>query len=86
MQVSKALRQQRSGAVRRRVVHRRAWSRHCIHGAALAAILALAACATKPLIPYSTETPPLALVEASQAGVQDKRARFREIYLSLIHI
>jgi len=84
MPASKAVCQQRSGAVRRRVVHRRAWSRHCMHGAALAAILALAACATKPLIPYSTETPPLALVEASQAGVQDKRARFREIYCAVL--
>ena len=38
----------------------------------IAATLALGACATKPLVPYSVDTPPLALVPASQAGVNDK--------------
>jgi dienelactone hydrolase len=46
--------------------------------------LALGACAPMPLIPYSVDTPPLALVPASQAGVQDKRGRFREIYCSVL--
>ena len=49
-----------------------------------AAALALAACATKPLMPYSVDTPPLALVPASQAGVHDKRGRFREIYCAVL--
>ena len=34
---------------------------------------ALGACATKPLVPYSADTPPLVLAPAAQAGVQDKR-------------
>ncbi len=46
--------------------------------------LVLGACATEPLTPYSTDTPPLALVPASQAGVQDRRARFREIYCAVL--
>ena len=47
-------------------------------------VFALGACATKPLVPYSLDTPPLALVPASQAGVQDKRGRFREIYCTVL--
>ncbi|WP_090837273.1 hypothetical protein [Paraburkholderia hospita] len=50
---------------------------------ACAAVL-LGACATKPLVPYSTDTPPLVLAPVSQAGVQDKRARFREIYCAVL--
>jgi len=46
--------------------------------------LACVGCATKPLVPYATDTPPLALVPASEAGVQDKRARFREIYCAVL--
>ncbi|MFO1206538.1 MAG: hypothetical protein U1E63_12550 [Burkholderiales bacterium] len=44
----------------------------------------LAGCASKPLLPFSTDTPPLALVPAAQAGVVDKRARFREIYCAVL--
>ncbi|WP_436194800.1 hypothetical protein [Paraburkholderia hospita] len=61
-----------------------AWRNGRVRFAALATCLALAACATKPLVPYSTDTPPLALVPASQARVQDKRARFREIYCAVL--
>ncbi|HEY6642368.1 hypothetical protein [Povalibacter sp.] len=46
--------------------------------------LLLGACASKPLVPYSTDTPPLVLVPAAQAGVADKRARFREIYCAVL--
>ena len=52
--------------------------------AGIAASLALAACGSKPLVPYSADTPPLVLVPASQAGVQDQRGRFREIYCAVL--
>jgi hypothetical protein len=39
----------------------------------------LTACASKPLVPYTTDTPPLVLLPASMAGITDKRGRFREI-------
>ena len=44
----------------------------------------LGGCASTPLVPYSTETPPLVLTSATQAGVQDKRGRFREIYCAVL--
>ena len=50
----------------------------------VATALTLGGCATKPLVPYSVDTPPLALVPAAQAGVQDKRGRFREIYCAVL--
>jgi hypothetical protein len=46
--------------------------------------LVLAACASKPLVPYTTDTPPLVLAPAAQAGIVDKRARFREIYCAVL--
>jgi hypothetical protein len=46
--------------------------------------LVLAACGSEPLVPYSTDTPPLVLAPAAQAGVVDKRARFREIYCAVL--
>lgn len=46
--------------------------------------LALVACATPPLVPFSTDTPPLILTPALNSGVQDKRARFREIYCAVL--
>lgn len=52
-------------------------------GSLLMAVLA-AGCATPPLNPYSVDTPPLVLVPATQAGVQDKRARFREIFCAVL--
>ena len=51
---------------------------------AAGACLLLAACAAPPLQPYSADTPPLALVPAAQAGIVDKRTRFREIYCAVL--
>lgn len=48
-----------------------------------AVCLTLAACAA-PLVPYSTDTPPLVLAPAARAGVIDGRARFREIYCAVL--
>jgi hypothetical protein len=44
----------------------------------------LDACAAKPLIPYSADTPPLVLVPATHAGIQDQRTRFREIFCAVL--
>jgi len=41
-------------------------------------------CAAPPLMPYSTDTAPLIMLPAAQAGVQDQRGRFREIYCAVL--
>ena len=51
---------------------------------AVLAITTVGACATKPLVPYAANTPPLVLAPAAWTGVQDKRARFREIYCAVL--
>jgi hypothetical protein len=44
----------------------------------------IAGCASQPLNPYSVDTPPLVVVPVAQAGVQDKRPRFREIFCAVL--
>jgi hypothetical protein len=56
----------------------------CFPSLAIAACVALGACTAPPLIPYSADTPPLVLAPAAEAGVQDRRARFREIYCAVL--
>jgi hypothetical protein len=48
------------------------------------ATLLLGACSTAPLSPYREDTPPLVLVPAAAAGVQDARARFREVFCAVL--
>jgi hypothetical protein len=43
-------------------------------------LLALPGCGSKPLIPYSADSPPMVLVPATLAAGTDGRARFREIF------
>jgi dienelactone hydrolase len=57
--------------------------RNTLFAASLAGVL-LGGCASQPLMPYSADTPPLVVLPAAQAGVQDKRARFREIYCAVL--
>jgi hypothetical protein len=58
----------------------------CPAATAFGALMAagLAGCAGSPLQPFSTDTPPLVLTPAAQAGVQDQRGRFREIYCAVL--
>ena len=51
---------------------------------ALMVSVLLLACSSKPLVPYSSDTPPLVLLPADQAGITDKRGRFREITCAIL--
>ncbi len=44
----------------------------------------LTACASKPLNPWTVDSPPLALVPIADAGVNDQRGRFREIFCEVL--
>ena len=47
-------------------------------------ILPLGGCASKPIMPFTTDSTPLVLVPAVQSGDQDKRGRFREIFCEVL--
>ena len=49
-----------------------------------ATVLIVSACSTTPLSPYTEDSPPLILVPASHAGVEDQRGRFREIFCAVL--
>lgn len=71
-------------------MNRREWrdaSRFGHRGRVVGALLlglVVSACATRPLSPYTADSPPLVLVPASQAGVEDRRGRFREIFCEVL--
>lgn len=54
------------------------------HLLTIAVILLVCGCATKPLMPYTTDTPPLLLAPAIQSGKQDQRGRFREVFCAVL--
>jgi hypothetical protein len=43
-----------------------------------------AACASKPLIPWTADAPPQALVPVADAGIDDQRGRFREVFCEVL--
>jgi len=51
---------------------------------ALSALILLAACAGKPLNPWTADSPPLALVPIADADIDDQRGRFREIFCAVL--
>jgi len=46
--------------------------------------LLLTACAGKPLNPWTADSPPNALVPVADAGVNDQRGRFREVFCEVL--
>lgn len=46
--------------------------------------LVITACASKPIVPYTTDAAPQALLPVSRAGIADQRGRFREITCAVL--
>lgn len=46
--------------------------------------LALVSCASKPIVPYTTDAAPQALLPVNRAGIDDQRGRFREITCAVL--
>jgi hypothetical protein len=45
--------------------------------------LSLGSCAPSHLVKFTTDVPPLVLTTTGQAGIQDERGRFREIFCAV---
>jgi pimeloyl-ACP methyl ester carboxylesterase len=56
----------------------------CRHGLLLCLVLLLPACSSKPMIPWTNDAPPQALVPIADANIVDQRGRFREIYCTVL--
>jgi pimeloyl-ACP methyl ester carboxylesterase len=50
----------------------------------LLVLFVLSACAGKPLNPWTADSPPFALVPLADAGIDDRRGRFREIFCEVL--
>ena len=48
------------------------------------ALLLLTSCSSKPLIPWTADAPPQALVPVAEAGIDDQRGRFREVFCQVL--
>ena len=48
------------------------------------ATMLVAACASKPMNPWTQDAPPQVLVPVADAGIDDQRGRFREIYCEVL--
>jgi hypothetical protein len=44
----------------------------------------LAACSSKPIVPYTTDAAPQVLLPVSRAGIDDQRGRFREVVCAVL--
>jgi hypothetical protein len=44
----------------------------------------LAACSSKPIVPYTTDAAPQALLPVSRVGIDDQRGRFREVVCAVM--
>jgi len=51
---------------------------------AAATLMLAGGCSTAPLLPYTEDTPPLVLLPATLAGIDDRRGRFREIFCAIL--
>lgn len=60
------------------------WRSGALRPLAVGIMAGVAACARPALVPFDVDTPPLVLVPASYAGIDDGRGRFREIFCAVL--